>query len=302
MMRKSRRKQKGGNHHRTKKRNKFIKLNCSPDANGHSFSCYSKEDLKILKDTWNTKNPHAPIKSNDCKLIWKMLKFYLKRKCDKESCWTKSIVDDHTERKHLLDSFSPQSPLIWKKNPNEWLSSVEIINVMKQYENAYKCFKFIGPSPIDFDDPKSYGSCVWEDLCKFNLQNHINKNKFKIGIIFNTDPHYKDGEHWISLFINCKKKLIFFFDSVGSKPPPEIMKFVRKIQDQGRSLKKPIEFTYDENHPFEHQKKNTECGVYSLYFIVHMLKDKLGKDYLKTKNLPDEYIQQFRKIYFNEDL
>ncbi len=301
MMRKSKKKIRGGNN-KTKKRTKFIKLNCSPDSNGHSFSCYSKDDLYLLKNIWNNNNPHAKIKTSDPKEIWKMLKFYLKRKCDKESCWAKSLALDNGQKKHLLDSFSPQSPLIWKKNPNEWLSSVEIINVMKQYEKAYKCFKFIGPSPIDFDNTRSYGSCVWEDLCKFNLQNHINKNKNKIGIIFNTDPHYKDGEHWISLFINCKKKLIFFFDSVGNKPPEEILKLVRKIQDQGRTLKKPIEFQYDENHPFEHQMKDTECGVYSLYFLVHMLKDKLHKDYLKTKKLPDEYIEKFRKIYFNPDL
>ena len=25
------------------------------------------------------------------------------------------------------------------------------------------------------------------------------------------------------------------------------------------------------NHPVEHQEKNTECGMYSLYFIIKML-------------------------------
>jgi len=46
----------------------------------------------------------------------------------------------------------------------------------------------------------------------------------------------------------------------------------------------------------------TECGVYSLYFIVHMLEDKLTGHYLKTHKIKDKYMQQFRKVYFNEDL
>jgi hypothetical protein len=31
------------------------------------------------------------------------------------------------------------------------------MNVMKQYEKAYKCFDFIGPTPINFDKKKIYG-------------------------------------------------------------------------------------------------------------------------------------------------
>ena len=44
---------------------------------------------------------------------------------------------------------------------------------MKQYENTYKCFEFIGPSPIDYDQHLSYGECVWEELCKFSLKENI---------------------------------------------------------------------------------------------------------------------------------
>lgn len=299
MMKKSRKHQLLTNKKKTKK---FKKLNCSPSSDKNTFSCFSNEDLFKLKDLWNQKYPHRKINTNDTKLIWRMLKLYLKRNCDKESCWITQLTSNTEEKNDLLDSFSPKSPLKWKTNPTEWLSSVEIINVMQQYEKSHKCFKFLGPSPIDFDDPKAYGSCVWEDLCKFDLKSHNKKGKHKLGIIFNTDPHYKGGEHWISLFVNCKKKTIFFFDSAGNKVPDRIKKLVDKITSQGLQMSPSIKFKFDQNAPIEHQSKNTECGVYSLYFIVHMLKDKINGDYLKTKILPDEYIQQFRKIFFNEDL
>jgi len=40
--------------------------------------------------------------------------------------------------------------------------------------------------------------------------------------------------------------------------------------------------------------------MYSLYFIVHMLEDKLTGNYLKTHVITDKHIQKFRKIYYNE--
>jgi len=251
---------------------------------------------------WNARNPDNIISTNDAKQIWSKLKQFYSKTCNKESCWIKKLVKNERLEKDLLDAFAPESPNDWKKNPNEWLSSVDIIAVMNQYEKKYKCFDFLGPSPIDFDTNMLNDECVWEELCNFNLEQHMQKGKFKIGIIFNTDPHYKSGSHWISLFINCKKGTIFFFDSAGDPIPKEIKKLVDRVIEQGSKLTNPINFKFDQNHPVEHQYGNTECGIYSLFFIVHMLQDKITQHYLKTHILKDEYMEQFRKIYFNPDL
>jgi hypothetical protein len=248
------------------------------------------------------RHPDVKIATNDPKEIHKLLANYLSGLCNKESCWLKQKHEFGELDENFKDSFAPESPDEWKKNPNEWLSSIDIIKVMKQYEKAYKCFDFIGPTPIDFDKKQLYGECVWEELCNFNLKQQITEGKTKIGIIFNTDPHNKPGEHWISMFINIKKGNIFFFDSVGRKAPPEIMRFVERIKMQGKQLNPKINFKYDENHPVEHQYGNTECGIYSIFFIVHMLEDKLTEHYLKTHVLKDKYMEKFRKIYFNEQL
>jgi hypothetical protein len=202
----------------------------------------------------------------------------------------------------LSDSFAPESPSEWAKNPNEWLSSTDIMKVMKQYEKAYKCFDFIGPTPINFNTRKLYGECVWEELCNFNLEKLIKKGITKIGVIFNTDPDSKPGQHWISMFINIKKKTIFFFDSTGDPAPKEVKELISKIKDQGHNLREPINFKVDSNEGIEHQYGNTECGVYSIFFIVHMLEDKVTDHYIKTHILKDEYMEKFRHIYFNNSL
>jgi len=300
MKNKKNKKQHGG---RTQK-NKLKKLQCSPkDKNKiNKFSCYTDETLIKLRDLWNERHPDNLIKTNNTQEIHKKLANNLSNVCNKESCWLKQKFTDHKLDDQFSDSFAPESPDEWKKNPNEWLTSTDIINVMKQYENAYKCFDFIGPSPIDFDTKKMFGECVWDELCNFNLTEQIKNGKTKIGMIFNTHPHTKPGEHWLSMFINIKKGKIFFFDSVGNQIPKQIMALVNRIVEQGNNLNPKINFIFDQNYPVEHQYKNTECGIYSLYFIIHMLEDKITEHYLKTHILRDEYIEKFRKIYFNDEL
>ena len=80
------------------------------------------------------------------------------------------------------------------------------------------------------------------------------------------------------------------------------MNLVKRIIDQGNNLKPKIKFNFDSNEGIEHQYGNTECGMYSLYFIVHMLEDKITSHYLKTHVLKDKYMEKFRKIYFNNSL
>jgi len=86
---------------------------------------------------------------------------------------------------------------------------------------------------------------------------------------------------------------------VGSKAPKEIMVLVDRIVKQGLKQSPPIRFEFDQNYPVEHQYSSTECGVYSNYFIIHVLEDKLTAKYLKTHILTDHYISKFRKKYYN---
>jgi hypothetical protein len=282
-------------------KSKSLKSRCSPNPNKKDYTCLEDETLYKLKDLWNARHSDQQIMASNSKDIWDQLNNKLSNVCNKESCWLKQKFVEGKLDKELKNSFAPFSPKEWEKKPNEWLSSTDIMDVMKQFESTYKCFDFIGPSPIDFDTHELHGECVWEELCNFNLKKEIDAGRFKIGIIFNTDPHDKGGAHWISMFINIKKGEIFFFDSAGDKVPKQIMKLVNRIIEQGKQLETPINFKFDQNHPVEHQYGNTECGIYSLYFIVHMLEDKHNGEYFKTHILKDKYMEQFRKVYFNSD-
>ena len=278
-----------------KENEEFKQVKCSPSSvldkkksptTKNDFTCYNDETLLKIRELWNSRHPDAKIDSTESYNIWKNVKNNMKDVCNNESCWIKKMINDNKTNKEILTyTFAPSSPSEWKKNPNEWLSSVDIEKVMKQYEKAYACFEFIGPSPIDFDTRM--------------IEKYIKKGKNKIGIIFNTDPHYKDGSHWISLFINIRKRFILYFDSNGNNTPKEIKVLVDRILKQCQSLGMNDMKFYE--NKLEHQKTNTECGMYSLYLIIQLLKDAHTYDYFMKNRIKDEEVEKMRKEYFNEN-
>ena len=292
----------GGKKLKTKK--KFRTLKCAPkqknqvDNSLKDRSCYDNNQLMNMKKLWNESNEGNKVETNNPKEIWTFFKKNMRKKCYNELCWLDDKKFSSKVNKDILikDLFRPFSPKTWKLKPYEWLSSVDIVKVMNQYEKKYKNFAFIGPSPIDFDDKKLFGTCVWEKLCKFDLDNYINK-KHKIGMIFNLDPHYKGGSHWVALFVDLDKDFIFYFDSNGDKIPKRIKVLVDRITEQGRKLNKNFEFMSNEGKV--HQYKDGQCAVYALYFIIELLKGTKKPEYFKKNRVPDELMKSYRLKYYN---
>jgi len=275
-------------------------LRCSPERKEKDYTCYSDDSLLKLRNYWNARHPDKRINSVEPRYIWNELKDNMSNTCNIESCWLRQkFVKEKLDKELLEFTFAPKSPESWKHNSHEWLSSTDIEKVMKQYEHAYPSFSFIGPSPIDFDNTKIYGQCVWEELCNFNLYNYLNDGKTKIGVIFNTDPHYKSGSHWIALFINVQKKYIYYFDSNGNEIPNEVKKFMERVKSQGINL--GIDFKLM-NNKIGHQKSQSECGMYVLYFIIQLVTNQKDVNSFGKNRIPDDEVYKLRHEYFNDTL
>ncbi len=163
----------------------------------------------------------------------------------------------------------PRMPEAWKSDPDQWLDSLNIESVMKQYEEVRPDFEFMGPFPIDFAAPDPYvhegkPKCLIREICDLNVNEFFKEGKKYVGIIYNLDPHYKGGSHWIASFIDIPKHKCYYFDSYGMKPPKPIEKFMKWLTTQDPQMK-----LYYNSRRF--QFKGSECGVYSLYFIIRML-------------------------------
>ena len=165
MTNKTRRKLKRTNKRNNKNSKKFKIMNCAPKNNELDFTCYTTTQLNLLKNKWNQRHPDVLISDTDPRNIWNKIKKYTSNTCYNEKCWLNTILlksDLDSELKNY--TFSPDKPESWKTNPSEWLTSVDIENVMAQYEMYNKDFIFIGPSPINFYDTHEDGDCVWPEL------------------------------------------------------------------------------------------------------------------------------------------
>lgn len=283
---------------------KYKKLICHPkNKTSNNGSCLDLKTLLLLRRVWNKRHPDCIIKYRTKHQLWGDIQHHMSDNCNHEMCWIEKSIDNENLKKRIKNKFFvPNMPNSWKKNKTEWLSSVELSNVLKQYETKYPHFKFIGPSPIDFDDlDVTYNAneniCVWPELCNFSLKQHILNGNTQIGMIFNLDKHYQPGSHWVSLFLDIDKKKMFYFDSAGSRIPKELSTFIRKITREADALN--IKLSVDNNVNFQHQSQNTECGMYCLYFIITLLMKKNDFETFKTKRIKDNLVQKFRTIYFN---
>ena len=278
--------------------NKNKELYCSPDIKENTITCYSKKDLVFLIKSYNK---HKEKKDNISGLhrskneLWLELNKKLSKDCKTEWCWLRQkFVPESYGSQKLKETFKPEMPPEWKNNPYEWLSTTDIKYVMKQYEKRYPSFLFLGPVPVDC--PASI-TCVLSGLSVEKLINALGKTK--IGIIYNLDKHDQPGSHWVAAYLDFKKARILYFDSVGMKPPNLILSFLKKMKEDCENYylkylnKHKSVSIYSNKTRF--QFGNSECGVFSMYFIISNLKNNITMD---RENINDTIMNNLRKKYY----
>lgn len=274
---------------------------CSPSNKNNSTTCFDLDSLIKIAKGWNMKHPENKINISQHKTrhqLWNEIDKRLNQKCDTEWCWIEQEFVKKIGSKELKSIFKPKMPRSWKNNKYEWLNTTDIETVMKQYEKKYPNFKFIGPVPIDFDYEYSVGQCIVNELCNLKIKNLLKNKIERVGIIYNLDPHDKPGSHWVAMYMDLNKKKVYYFDSYGTQPPDEVKKLVDRIIEQGRELGMEIEYDYNTTR---HQYENSECGVYSMYFITQLLEGKKTFDGIEKSTLKDEFINSKRKYYYLSD-
>ena len=303
--------------------NKFIpdkeNSKCAPSKTFSEGSCFTLKSLQKLADAYNKEvgeDSNKLIQITDSKTI--LIKEISNRisECKNDQLcwldvdWVKNIKDNDIHK----NTFRPTGPQARFK----WLNTTNINDIMIQYQEKYPDFKFLGAVPYDFEKLEQLG------IGDINFDELINQNINKIGLVINFDEHWRRGSHWVGLYANLAKDQIYYFDSYGGKPKNKISKFVKKIalwcykrhhlqlQDGGSELEleldtesefmKAIKNKYEEKMNIEfnktrHQFKNSECGVYSVNFILRLLKGETFNEICSVIT-PDDKVNECRKVYF----
>jgi hypothetical protein len=296
---------------------------CAPGKKYDDGSCFTLEALKQIAINYNKKNKNKiDIDLSKSELV-EELNDRLSNKCDEQTCWLRLDIAKALDEDIVDNTFRPEGPV--KKY--EWLSTTHINDVISQYHDVYKDFNFLGAVPLDFDSLPVLG------IKNLNFDELIKDGKTKIGLVINQDEHWKSGSHWVGLFIDFTKNAIYYFDSVGSPPLKLTKKFITRIAkymysrkykeelpvnnilkifknlkeiqkdkldsfiESKKYLKNLIEeFDIRFNH-IQHQFDNSECGVYSINFIINLAEGK-SFDYIINNIKKDEVMNQNRKIFF----
>lgn len=298
---------------------------CAPGIKYEEGSCIKNKDLKQLASAFNFENPKNKIEINvDKKELVENLEdgFKKKYKCDSQICWLNQSFVKRMNNKDLLKfTFRPVGP----KLKYDWLSTTHINDVVDQYEKKYKNFSFLGAVPYDFQELRELhmGKELDFDSLREGKLNEDYKGESRIdkfGMVINLDPHDKPGSHWVALYTDFEKNQIYFFDSVGKKPRKKIKKFINKLTkymykkkyNKSLNINKVLENVkskkvndyiknlnnFDIRHnKIQHQFQNSECGVYSINFIVRLVGGETFDEI--TQNITkDDFMNNCRQTYF----
>ncbi len=238
------------------------------------------KEIERLRVVYNKEHPNSqPIGSG--KDTWKELQKRFHEEC--KSGRSECVIA------HMLSK--TDAPSSWKMNPEEWLSSIDIEKVEKQYMKLFPHYYFVGCVPIDFDLHSETGKCLVNALCSLKITDLAKQGYTQIGIVFNTDVHTGPGQHWVALFCDCSPERehaqITYFDSYAEKPEKEIQVLMHRWAEE---LSIPTKKRYNTTR---HQFEDSECGMYCLYFHYACLTEIPMED-----RIPDKVVNTFRKLLF----
>jgi hypothetical protein len=266
-------------------------------------------DLKTIASDLNKTLPKSKqIKSGTREYMHKQIDHALIDKCQsKEYCWIQQDFIHPTKQRILEKAFRPLKPRTWYDNSRTWLNTYDILNVMQQYEELYKSFKFLGVHPIDFQKSFDNGRCIGENMCSFHISHLLNQGKTHFGMVLNQDYHHQSGSHWVAVYCNLnpeKKNFgIYYYDSVANSAQQEVVAFFKTIQQQVKEVI-PSSFTKFklQYNKIQKQFKNTECGMFSIIFLTQCAKQKYSFKFITENMYNDDDVNRVRNIIYRPRL
>ena len=109
--------------------------------------------------------------------------------------------------------------------------------------------------------------------------------KYPSAYVVNEDPKGLPGTHWVAIFLKNPREA-YYFDSFGREPLDRIQQFLSNYE---KIVK---------NHKIFQSPLSNTCGLYAIYFLIHMSKGNSFDSLIKTLNSApntDFYIQRYFK-------
>ncbi len=260
-------------------------------------TCYSYESLLKIARAYNKEHPNdpIPIEGVDKDKLWQIIRNKLSGICSyDEYCWKKlDFVKRLKDNDINMYTFKPEKPKEWEQNKYTWLNTYDILFVMKQYEKLHDDFWYAGTLPADC--PTSI-TC---ELTNIDIKKMLGSGMNKMGVVFNLDTSDQPGSHWVGFYAEFNKKNaeLNYYDSYGELPNKYIKRFIvdfaKKFDKAG--IKPTI--VYNDRR---HQYGGSECGIFSMNFILERLNGTSMKE-IAEMDILDKDMNYLRDILYTVD-
>jgi hypothetical protein len=205
----------------------------------------------------------------------------------------RSIINDS------MDRIKPEGP----SNSTQLLNNENIDNVHKKLTKRHKGFYHMNFQMIDFAGEKD-SSGEWAvkkgqtisptQLGKIDMAQDVLGKGFKtFGVVMNTDFRTGGGIHWFSLFCDFRTSpfTVEYFNSSGNKPMRQIQDWLIKTEENLKSAGHKAKVVILSG--VVHQYSETECGLYSIYYIWNRLNGVPALNF-QEKKVTDDMMYKFR--------
>jgi len=237
--------------------------------------------------------------------------------CNSEYCivthpeFKKFAIQSHIISNDILNSNLKRFKIKGPRNSTNWLSNYDIDKTLQDWACKFEDFFPCPFAMIDFDRTN-------DALNRYNLANiYLGKypkmtilGNIKIpyrtfGCAINTDISTGSGKHWMVLFVDMRGNAewtIEFFNSAGNGPQKSIVRWMQRTKNELelliKNINRNIKVTIVPIYKIEHQESNTECGLYTLFYIRCRLEHVPYSRFLEGSEIPDESMIEFRKHCF----
>lgn len=275
---------------------------CSPIFSFQNSSCIPLKFLIKMAQTYNEQQytdkngnmDQIPImevidKNYENEYKIHLLKEFQDRFGNNQQNWVQQEFMNFMSQEYQIFSseylFRPEGP----NKGKDWLSQVDIDNVIQQYEILHPNFHYLGCLPADHYKLDRY------ETKNINFDKLKEKGITKFAYVVNDEKHYQRGHHWRMLYFDTEKGYIYFVDSVGDDPIDDDKAYIDIVKKYLESKGIPVIYKVNKT---EHQKGNSNCGVYGIYFTEQFLNGKTFEE-ITGGRVPDSVMDKYRDIYFS---
>jgi hypothetical protein len=243
-----------------------------------------------------------------------------KLNCDSESCvvshpeFKKFVFHTHlVSKSDLENNLKKRFKIKGPKDNTNWLSNYDIDKTLQDWACKFEDFFPCPFAMIDFDrtnDPLNAYNLADIYLGKYSKNTTLGNIKIPcrtFGCAINTDVSSGSGKHWMAIFVDMRgpEWTIEFFNSAGNGPQKSIVRWMARTKEyldtfiannKDLTTTRPVKIVTVSS--LEHQESNTECGLYTLFYIRCRLENVPYSRFLEGEEIPDESMMEFRKHCF----